>query len=201
MYLNEIVPLFAKPLVKFSLETEHEKWTEILEERCNEENYLAMEDNYFIKDLNKDPVFDKLQDDIMHCVRYMVNDVYEFKDIEPYMVTMWGVGVKPTSYVRTHYHSNSFISGVYYPGDMDYAPLRFYDTINSTIRPNIKKVNILNVPNSIQKPMGGDLFLFPSQLKHDTLPNNTDGIRLSISFNVWIKGIVGDETSLTYLEL
>ena len=84
-----------------------------------------MEDNYFIKDLNKDPVFDKLQDDIMHCVRYMVNDVYEFKDIEPYGNHV-GVGVKPTSYVRTHYHSNSFHLWVYYPGDMDYAPLRFY---------------------------------------------------------------------------
>ena len=59
---------FAKPLVKFSLETEHENGQKFLKKDAMKKNYLAMEDNYFIKDLNKDPVFDKLQDDIMHCV-------------------------------------------------------------------------------------------------------------------------------------
>ena len=47
----------------------------------------------------------------------------------------------------------------------------------------------------------GELILFPSNLTHSVPVNNTEEERISLSFNSWPKGNMGDIKSLTYLPL
>ena len=45
----------------------------------------------------------------------------------------------------------------------------------------------------------GELILFTSNLPHAVPHNPYDEERISLSFNTWAKGNMGDITSLTYL--
>ena len=47
----------------------------------------------------------------------------------------------------------------------------------------------------------GELILFPSNLQHSVPINNSDEERISLSFNTWAKGNLGNEKHLTYLPL
>ena len=47
----------------------------------------------------------------------------------------------------------------------------------------------------------GELILFPSNLQHSVPANQSDEDRISLSFNTWIKGDIGDKEKLTYLPL
>ena len=45
----------------------------------------------------------------------------------------------------------------------------------------------------------GELILFPSNLQHSVPQNESDEERISLSFNTWAKGNLGNEKDLTYL--
>ena len=47
----------------------------------------------------------------------------------------------------------------------------------------------------------GELILFPSNLQHSVPYNQSDEERISLSFNTWSKGSLGNIDSLTYLPL
>jgi hypothetical protein len=46
-------------------------------------------------------------------------------------------------------------------------------------------------------PAQGMLMLFPSLLEHDVDKNTSDRVRTSISFNTYVRGIVGGREQLT----
>ena len=45
------------------------------------------------------------------------------------------------------------------------------------------------------------LIIFPSRLMHDVSRNTQDDLRISLSFNTWIKGEVGSKENADYLKL
>ena len=47
----------------------------------------------------------------------------------------------------------------------------------------------------------GDVVLFPSELEHMVQVKTTDNTRISLSFNVFVKGHLGSEINLTKLIL
>ena len=47
----------------------------------------------------------------------------------------------------------------------------------------------------------GRLLLFPSSLRHSVSTVSTDMNRISLSFNVFVKGVVGDANNKTFLDL
>jgi uncharacterized protein (TIGR02466 family) len=47
----------------------------------------------------------------------------------------------------------------------------------------------------------GDLVLFPSNFVHEVPPTTSEETRISISFNTFIRGYIGDEKSSTALYL
>ena len=47
----------------------------------------------------------------------------------------------------------------------------------------------------------GKLIIFPSRLMHDVSRNTQDDLRISLSFNTWIKGEVGSKENADYLKL
>jgi uncharacterized protein (TIGR02466 family) len=102
---------------------------------------------------------------------------------------------------RKHRHANSFISGVLY--------LKSSKTLDKIIFHKDNYEQLLISPTEVTsyncRDVGfsvetGDLILFPSSLIHSVLPIETD-YRISLAFNSFIKGQLGDNVSLTELVL
>ena len=47
----------------------------------------------------------------------------------------------------------------------------------------------------------GKLLIFPSKLNHSVEPNTKDDLRISLSFNTWLKGEIGKKENSDYLKL
>lgn len=111
-------------------------------------------------------------------------------------------------FAGAHRHSNSIISGIYYPEvndqsgaivfqkDKSYYNL-WTDTINIGFNyqrhKNQDKLNIFNSDAWGIYPQIGDLLLFPSLLFHAVTENLSDHTRYSLAFNVFPRGQIGDE--------
>lgn len=89
--------------------------------------------------------------------------------------------------IRMHSHPNNFLSGVYYVRVQPGA-----DTINfhdprpqaGVIRPPVTELTAYNTDQVVVRVERGTLLVFPAWLPHSVDPNASDGLRISISFNV-----------------
>ena len=99
-----------------------------------------------------------------------------------------------------HKHTNSMISGVWYPQIHEkLPPIRFKTSEQRDVSFRIKRYNTYNSQSFMLPIKVGELILFPSNLQHSVPTNQSDEERISLSFNTWCKGSMGDEKSLTYL--
>lgn len=117
-------------------------------------------------------------------------------------------------FAGSHRHSNSIISGVYYPEvddksgaiifqkDKSYYNL-WTDTIeigfNYQQHQNQDRLNIFNADAWGIYPKTGDIVLFPSLLYHSVTENLSDLSRYSLAFNIFPKGQFGD--SINFLKI
>ena len=101
-----------------------------------------------------------------------------------------------------HKHPNSMISGVWYPQIHEkLPPIQFIDSQQRDVSLSIKQYNNFNSATFLLPMKKGELILFPSNLQHSVPANHSDEERISLSFNTWCKGNLGDKKSLTYLPL
>ncbi len=82
---------------------------------------------------------------------------------------------------------NNFLSGVYYvrtPKGAD--TINFHDPRSQTeiIRPPVTVLTAENTDQVVVRVKNGTILLFPSWLAHSVDANKSDGIRISVSFNV-----------------
>ena len=86
-----------------------------------------------------------------------------------------------------HNHPNNFLSGVYYLQTQSGSDaINFHDPRVQTgiIRPPVVELTAGNTDQVVVKVKNGTLLMFPSYLQHSVSPNNSDGERVSISFNM-----------------
>lgn len=105
-----------------------------------------------------------------------------------------------TSHYR-HYHVNSIISGVFYFTD-EPAPITFHNEKNFSFNPlkwDPFRYNQFNSTKSDAQVQKNILLLFPSFVEHSVQPNRSNDPRISLSFNTWIKGDIGNVNSSSYL--
>ena len=99
-----------------------------------------------------------------------------------------------------HKHPNSMISGVWYPQiNEQLPPITFRRLEQRDIALQHDGFNLFNSASYMLPLKKGELILFPSSLSHSVPPNLSDEERISLSFNTWAKGNLGNEKSLTYL--
>jgi len=124
------------------------------------------------------------------------------KDVELYITESWcNYTTKGQSHHR-HNHSNGIISGVLYIDvDKDNDKIHFYnktyDRIDIPVDEN--KFNNYNSTAWWLPVENGKLILFNSSLEHSVEEIKSNHIRVSISFNTFIKGEIGTHT--TFLKL
>ena len=101
-----------------------------------------------------------------------------------------------------HMHPNSMISGVWYPQiNEKLPPIQFRNSQQRDITLSIKNYDHFNSATFLLPMRKGELILFPSNLSHSVPANQSDEERISLSFNTWCVGSLGDIKSLTYLPL
>ena len=124
------------------------------------------------------------------------NKIYEEEhlDSEPFLGGMWANVNPPGGMNRAHMHPNSLWSGVYYvkaPKNCGVLKIDDPRTSAAMSRPRIKEGDI---PTRLYReincqPITGRLIMFPSWVTHCVDPNDSDDIRISISFNFLQKGM------------
>jgi len=101
-----------------------------------------------------------------------------------------------------HVHPNSMVSGVWYPAIHEQMPpIQFRSRQQRDVSLQTEQYNTFNSATFMLPMKRGELILFPSNLTHSVPTNVGEEERISLSFNTWPKGNMGDIKSLTYLPL
>ena len=130
-------------------------------------------------------------------------EVYAPKhDVTPYITQSWANYTKKGQWHHKHGHPNSFISGVFYvQAQKDIDKIYFYKNGYQQIKLPTDNYNLYNSDSWWLGVETGQLILFPSHLTHMVQTVQTDETRISISFNTFLKGYIGNDMELTGLHL
>jgi uncharacterized protein (TIGR02466 family) len=125
-------------------------------------------------------------------------------DIELYITQSWMNWTRPGEWHHKHNHSNSYLSGVFYiAADDTKDKLVFINDTYRTIKIQHKEVNHFNTETWDFSTRTGLLLIFPSWMQHmvEIIPEGNTKTRISLAFNVFVKGTLGSNNSLTELKL
>ena len=123
-------------------------------------------------------------------------------NIKPYITQSWLNYTETNQYHHKHEHPNSLVSGVFYINcHEEHDKIKFFNNRYQTIKPEVKNWNIWNSDSWWFSVKTGDVILFPSSLTHMVETKQGDNTRISLAFNVFIKGTVGNNKGLTELVL
>jgi uncharacterized protein (TIGR02466 family) len=122
--------------------------------------------------------------------------------ITPYITQSWLNYTETNQYHHKHSHLNSLLSGVFYINcEEKFDKIKFFNNEHKTIKPETKDWNIWNSETWWFPVKTGDIILFPSSLIHMVENKEGTNTRISLAFNVFIKGTVGNNKDLTELIL
>ena len=138
------------------------------------------------------PEYKKLVSMLYACQKTIYEQ--EHLESEPFLGNMWANINPPGGMNRAHQHPNSLWSGVYYiKAPKNCGCLKIDDPRSSAamIRPKQKKGKL--PPRLFREthyePIAGRCIMFPSWLMHCVDPNESNDIRISVSFNFLQKGM------------
>ena len=121
----------------------------------------------------------------------------------PYITQSWINYTKSDQFHHKHNHPNSLVSGIFYiSADKEVDSITFHKAfLEDRIKLNTTKYNMFNSSSCTFPVETGELLLFRSSLVHGVGKKKGNNTRISLSFNVFIKGTIGDNKSLTELVL
>ena len=123
-------------------------------------------------------------------------------NITPYITQSWLNYTETNQYHHKHSHPNSLVSGVFYINcHEEHDKIKFFNDNYKTIKLEVKDWNMWNSESWWFTVNTGDVILFPSSLTHMVETKQGDNTRISLAFNVFIKGTVGNNKNLTELHL
>jgi uncharacterized protein (TIGR02466 family) len=138
------------------------------------------------------PEFKKLVDMLYACQKTIYEQ--EYYESEPVLGNMWANINPPGGMNRAHQHPNSLWSGVYYiKAPKNSGHLKIDDPRSSAAmcRPQQKDVKkpARLFRETHYEPIAGRCIMFPSWVMHCVDPNESNDIRISVSFNFLQKGM------------
>jgi len=121
-------------------------------------------------------------------------------NITPYITQSWLNYTETNQYHHKHAHPNSLVSGVFYINcHEEHDKIKFFNDTYKTIKLEVKDWNLYNSESWWFPVKTKDIILFPSSLTHMVETKQGDNTRISLAFNIFIKGTVGNNKSLTEL--
>ena len=138
------------------------------------------------------PEYKKLVDMLYACQKTIYQQ--EHYESEPFLGNMWANINPPGGMNRAHQHPNSLWSGVYYikaPKNCGHLKIDDPRASAAMFRPRQKahKLPQRLYRETHYEPIDGRCIMFPSWLMHCVDPNESNDIRISVSFNFLQKGM------------
>jgi uncharacterized protein (TIGR02466 family) len=160
---------------------------------------ITSNDNYILNHKS----FNSLKEDLGLRVQDYFNKVLSTTDaVTPFITQSWLNYTETNQYHHKHQHPNSLVSGVFYVNcHEELDKIKFFKDGYKTIVPEIKDWNLYNSESWWFTVKTGDIILFPSSLTHMVENKEGTNTRISLAFNVFIKGNIGNNKSLTELIL
>jgi uncharacterized protein (TIGR02466 family) len=205
----EIMNLFPTPLLYGNLERNlRPEERRCIDECCkdmrkNGQANLQSNDTYVLNH----PELHELRGWFTEMVNQFLRNLFAPKgEFGLYITQSWINITEPGQYHHRHRHPNSIISCSYYinavPNDMIQVfsnitnhPLMYaYDF-------EFRDQNMHNAWSYSQVLKTNDFVMFPSNLEHSVPTNKSNETRISLAFNTFLRGKVGNKTDLTELVL
>jgi uncharacterized protein (TIGR02466 family) len=163
------------------------------------EGNITSKDNYI---LNQEIFADLKKELQLRIEDYFDKIICSKNNITPYITQSWLNYTETNQYHHKHSHNNSLLSGVLYINcNEEFDKIKFFNDNYKTILPDIKNWNLWNSETWWFSVKTKDIILFPSSLTHMVETKQGDNTRISLAFNVFIKGTVGNNINLTELIL
>jgi uncharacterized protein (TIGR02466 family) len=120
----------------------------------------------------------------------------------PYITQSWSNYTKENQFHHSHEHPNSFISGVLYiSANEAHDKITFQKKGYQQIKPVPTEWNWYNSDSWFYTVKTGMVILFPSGTTHMVENKGGDNTRISLAFNTFFKGTMGENAQLTELIL
>lgn len=177
------------------------------EKKIVDDSYLKLNNNfgnrtskntYILEEKN----FSNLKKFVMSGLKKYYKNVLKVTNCKPFITNSWINFTNMNEWHHQHNHANSYVSGVLYLNVVDdidqivfhkseYLNFSFNTKETSPYNSNIWKINVQN----------GDLVLFPSHLQHDVPFRIHNSTRISLAFNSYFRGVVGEDYKLNKLTI
>jgi uncharacterized protein (TIGR02466 family) len=163
------------------------------------EGNTTSNDNYILN--NK--AFKDLKDELdLRVQDYFHKVISPANNITPYITQSWLNYTETNQYHHKHAHPNSLVSGVFYINcNEEHDKIKFFNEKYQPIKIETKDWNLWNSESWWFSLKTGDIILFPSSLTHMVETKQGDNTRISLAFNVFVKGKIGANKQLTELIL
>lgn len=193
--------LFAQPVGFFDLGRElsdEEKFFLMeLEQRPNMGNRTSA-NNFVLRDKRMTSLRGWMEDCVAEYFKATTNPKH---DVTLRLTQSWVNYSEPGQYHHKHAHPNSFVSGVFYIQTNPNDKIFFYRDGYQQIKFPPAEWNSWNSESWWFEAITGRLILFPSSLTHMVPTVEGEDVRVSLSFNTFPAGTVGEEMDLTGLKL
>jgi uncharacterized protein (TIGR02466 family) len=199
---EQTLALFISPVSIFNLDLDITKVLKVLKKskwtRVNRMASSKEQENLYTTPhqiLSKLP---QLSKEINEACQSYIDNVLQMEG-KARVANSWGVKAAPRGFGAPHYHSNSWISGTYYPETNSAFAIRFNNPHKFTWHGVPKSYNTYNSGSWTIKPRANQLILFPSLLSHEVSLNHSNQDRYSIAFNMVPTGKFGyDDSMVTF---
>ncbi len=156
-------------------------------------------DLHGVEQIHTHPAFSWIVEQVeSHTVIYLQELGVDLSKVDLYIQRAWPIVSRTEQEVGSHCHNTAHISAVYYikvPTEGTYDPGRlvfFNDARVNEVSPGLGSENtdIVDANNPLNQlytdylPVEGRLLIFPAKQRHAVTMNETDELRLSLSFDI-----------------
>jgi uncharacterized protein (TIGR02466 family) len=169
-------------------------------------------DLHGVHQVHLDPRFEWLVGQVeTHVVNYLEALGVDRSKVQLYIQRAWPVVSRHQQEVGIHSHNTAHISAVYYvsvpvSGSDESGCLAFLDDARmNEVSPGLGSENTdiiatwtpFNQDQALYSPLEGRLIIFPAKQRHGVTLNHTEGVRVSVSFDIVLTAAEG-ATAGTY---
>jgi uncharacterized protein (TIGR02466 family) len=125
-------------------------------------------------------------------------------DCELALTSLWGNVSGAGEPLHAHTHPNNLLSGVFYACAPEGAGATSFSDPRPqarVLRPKVLRDTPLNSTEFRYRPTEGTLLLFPAWLEHAVTTSSSAGERITVAFNLMVKGPLGEKRLLAYSEV
>ena len=192
------IPICSNGLFIYKLDIKDDLDLKFKDEKFKDEKFMSRYGKFEAgrsEDMNVLRKYENLNQEINKAVDETLEKILMLQNVNYRIFSSWLTKTAPGDFSRSHRHSNSWLSGVYYPkGDSGFSIRFHYDNRTQFFTPPTE-YNIYNSTEWVIVPEDNHLILFFSQLRHEIMLNQSNKDRYSLAFNILPKGGFGAEDS------